>query len=510
MTIKTTKNPKTTRIPFTKRLSSHLAAWVVIVAVGLGMLFSALQISLDYFAAQREFDERTLQFLNTMREPAAQAVYQLDPVLAAEVVRGLINYTPIQSVRLVDDTDQVLAQYAREPTKSRWRWGSDLIFGEELYYNVSLELESEGNKLFGMLEVTIDTYLLATGFMARSTTDLIVALTRNLLLAAIIFVLFHSLVTSPLKIMASTLLTIDPIKPEKTQLQCPPGHHEDELGQLVISTNHLLYSIDSKSIERERMLAEMETAKQAAEAANIAKSQFIAKMSHELRTPLNAIIGYSELLQEELPEMEPDEVITDLKNIHRSGVYLLSMVNDVLDISRIETGHVELHLQSFDIRQAVLEMLSTVKPWVDRNGNTLLCQCNENLGTMYADLGRVRQSLLNLLSNACKYTHQGTIHFEIVRETVPTGDCLQFKITDTGIGMSPEQQALVFEAFTQADNSSTRAFDGSGLGLTITKSFAEMMGGSISVDSVLGQGSTFILRLPATAVLDESVLVHTA
>lgn len=247
--------------------------------------------------------------------------------------------------------------------------------------------------------------------------------------------------------------------------------------------------------------AEMYKAKEAAEAASLAKSQFLANMSHELRTPLNAIIGYSEILQEEALDLGEKIFVSDLERIHNAGKLLLTLINDILDLSKIEAGHAELDLETFDVSEVVQNVARTVEPLFVPNSNRLNVECPNNIGKLYSDQTKLTQILFNLLSNAAKFTEKGTITLSVERiknnENSGASEKLIFKCTDTGIGITPEQLQKLFRPFTQADASTTRKYGGTGLGLAIAQKYSQMLGGEITVNSELGKGSTFTLRLPA-------------
>lgn len=239
-------------------------------------------------------------------------------------------------------------------------------------------------------------------------------------------------------------------------------------------------------------------AREAAETANTAKSQFLANMSHELRTPLNAIIGYSEILEEEAADAGQDAFIPDLQKVRTSGKHLLSLINDVLDLSKIEAGKMDVFAETFQLRDIIEEVATTIQPLAARNSNKLEISAAGDPGTMHTDMVKVRQILLNLLSNACKFTEKGTIGLQVQRTVEQGVPKIVFRVSDSGIGMTDAQIAKLFEAFTQAESSTARHYGGTGLGLALTRRFCQMLGGDVAVESNRGRGSTFIVRIPET------------
>ncbi|MBI3439826.1 MAG: response regulator [Proteobacteria bacterium] len=281
-------------------------------------------------------------------------------------------------------------------------------------------------------------------------------------------------------------------------------HHPFDEAAVGIDEMHerlegLIAEMDVRDAVLAQTLASLRTAREAADAANVSKSQFLASMSHELRTPLNAIIGYSEILREEAEADGRASDIADIERVLSSARQLLHLINDILDLSKIEAGRMEVSASDFDVRALIEEAAAIVRPVAEKGGNTIRVELAGALGAAHTDAFKLNQCVLNLLANAAKFTRDGEIAVRARRDHTGAGDWLEIAVCDTGIGMSEEQMSRLFNAFVQADASTARRFGGTGLGLAITRSTIELLGGDVRVESATGKGSTFTLRIPAIA-----------
>lgn len=452
---------------------------------------------------QQESVQQALGLAETLAANSSSWVLASDVVGLSEILNNQMRYPGLEYALVISMRGQVLAH-----TDAQWigHYLSDdisrslfsdespvllktqLLFQNSEFLDVAAPITS-GDSTIGWVKVGIST---------RKTMQNLQVVTRDGLiytvLAILVGVLFAIWMAKELtKGLKNLMLIIEQVKLGERQIQADESRI-DEIGYLAKGFNAMLRAI-KESDEK------MREAKRVAEAANLAKSQFIANMSHELRTPLNAVIGYSEMLQEEYEELTAEEILDDLHKINASGKHLLSLINDVLDLSKIESGKMEIFNETFDILKMMQDVLVTVDVLIKRKQNCLVFQPNDNLGLMFGDLTKIRQVLLNLLSNAAKFTENGTITLTIDLFEKQEQSWVNFTIQDTGIGIAPAQQQHLFQAFQQVDGSTTRKYGGTGLGLVISKRLIEMMGGTICLQSDLGQGTKFVVSLPTKTVI---------
>ncbi|MEM8610815.1 MAG: ATP-binding protein [Cyanobacteria bacterium P01_H01_bin.105] len=371
--------------------------------------------------------------------------------------------------------------YAGEPVIGVYRW----LDGQSL----ALLAEINQQEAFAPARVLARNILLI-GFVAT-----------GLLLSGIY--LLSRRITQPIAAITDAAIQL-----ESGQLdQTIPIVSEDEIGFLAQTFNHMaqqlqesIAALETNNQELESRVkertAELVEAKEAAESATRTKSTFLANMSHELRTPLNSIIGYSEILQEEAEISGDESTVPDLRKIQGSSKHLLNLINSILDLSKIEAGRMELELEPINIADLAQDVVDTMHPVAESKFNTVVLENLTTVNLIESDLAKLRQCLLNLLSNANKFTEEGQLTLTIKTISYQTESYLEFVVADTGIGMKKDQLDKIFEAFTQADTSSTRRYGGTGLGLTITREFIRMLGGSISAQSEVGKGSKFTILLP--------------
>ncbi|MBX2864598.1 MAG: HAMP domain-containing protein [Leptolyngbyaceae cyanobacterium MAG.088] len=371
--------------------------------------------------------------------------------------------------------------YTEEPVIGVYRW----LDGQ------SLALIAEINQK----EAFVPARLLARNIL------LIGAIATGLLLSGIYLLSRH--ITKPIAAITEAAMQLENGELEQSIAVVS----QDEIGLLAQTFNRMTQQLkesfaaletsnqELESRVKERT-AELEEAKDAAESATRTKSSFLANMSHELRTPLNSIIGYSEILQEEAEIDGNEGIVPDLLKIQGSSKHLLNLINSILDLSKIEAGRMEVHLESVSVVELAQDVIDTIHPVAETKHNNVLLENESTVDVIESDQGKLRQCLLNLLSNANKFTEEGQLTLTIRTVDYQTENYLEFTVADTGVGMEKDQLAKIFEAFTQADNSSTRRYGGTGLGLTITREFIHMLGGTVSAQSEVDKGSKFTILIP--------------
>lgn len=468
-------------------------------------------------------------------------IYLLEPVLSSTdqviaVLIGEINLDTVQdfihntlfgqngNMYLLDDNGSIIAQLGAPTVNNKTPYGGAL-----------LEQTKRTRAGFFSATSTTTNEQFAVGFAKIPSLDWIIVTEQpqseledqlwtlflsqlswgiiGLTVAIVVGVTLSRWVSKPVNMLveATSLLIQNNLK---GSIPFAPPHAPNEIQQLAATmsmltngfrksqdiVNSLNTSLQQKIEKATQQLrdtnAHLEVALAQAEQASRAKGSFLANMSHELRTPMNAIIGYAEILEEEVDARGLQDLLPDIKKIQFSSRHLLALISDVLDLSKIEAGKMELHIEKFSIAKMVDEIVSSNQALIEKNRNTLQVKCPGDIGDMHADITKVRQILLNVLSNATKFTQNGTITLSISPQLLNNENFVSFKVQDTGIGMTPEQISKLFQEFTQADSSTTKKFGGTGLGLALSRKFTRMMGGEIDVASNHGKGSTFTINIP--------------
>ncbi|HEX5422609.1 MAG TPA: ATP-binding protein [Candidatus Acidoferrales bacterium] len=446
---------------------------------------------------------------------ATSATAALSALKAKEDIVAAVLYSP---------SGKIFAQYTR-PNVSHPDLPTDILQDNasrfrgkylEVFRKVSLNGDPVGTLL-------LQSDMSQWSLRARSyATFLLLFMLGSVFLALLLASRLQNLISRPILRLEDTMRVVSTKKNYEVRAL---KFYDDEIGRLIDGFNTMLaeiqqgdsalqnandqlqsrtHELEGEITHRKKAQEELLSAKRAAEDASRAKSAFLANMSHELRTPLNAIIGYSEMIQEEIQESGRIQNVQDVQKIESAGKHLLALINDVLDLSKIEAGKMALHVESFEPAAMVQELVATLQPAIAKNSNRIELQLSDDLGMMRSDITKTRQILANLLSNAAKFTDHGRISLNVDRTEADGQQCIRFRVRDTGIGISAEQQQNLFKEFAQADVSIARKYGGTGLGLAISHRFSQLMGGHMSVESEPGEGSLFTVVLPAQISAEDS------
>jgi signal transduction histidine kinase/CheY-like chemotaxis protein len=487
---------------FRSLTSKLLAVYLPLVLLSLITLF-ALQ-GIDFYYRQRAQLIGDLQQIALIQtQAAATAIWELDISRLKSAATEIDRLDNIQGFRIEDETGAVLAESGDPdlPVES-----PDFLITRPIVYSRGTSKET-----LGTLTVTGDSGYIWRDLKTQIQSILLSLVVLLLALVGATLLAIRIVIGRPIKLLHQSIAEAR----NEGVARKVEWHGHDELARVVSAYNDLLdaqkvseaeirqyqdnleQQVNERTEELRKVVQEVEQAREEADVANQTKSKFLASMSHELRTPMNAILGYSEMLIEEAEDAEQEDFIPDLKKINQAGTHLLALINDVLDLSKIESGKMEAFPEEINLNSLIDEVTATAHPLLEKNGNQLVVERGENLGNAFQDITKLRQILLNLMSNAAKFTHKGTVTLHANRLTKETGDWLTLAVSDTGIGIAKEKLDHVFDEFSQADDTTTRDYGGTGLGLAISRRFCKLLGGGLSVHSELGKGSTFTARVPA-------------
>jgi signal transduction histidine kinase len=484
-------------LPLSKKIQG-----IVIIATTLALILSCSAfIGVGWYSLRNSVKLDALGLADAIGNNCTAALLFRDRTSAHEIISALGSDSRIMEAALYQQDGTIFTSYHpkdRPAFKTFPAYQSQTVYFQNDSLIVFRDIIMDHERIGGIcIRISLDSLY---SLLIRVAIISILITGGVLLLTYFLASRLQNIVSKPVLDLARTVKSISKQKNYRIRALKTA---QDEVGDLIDGFNEMLEQIQKRDSDLDQhgknlgsINDQLSIAINKAEQASKAKSDFLAKMSHEFRTPLNAIIGYSELLKEEMEGSKEQYYLPDLDRIHHAARHLLTLINDVLDISKIESGKMELYLETFDVRQLTREVLSTTQAMVEKNGNELIVSYGTGLTRMTSDPVKLRQTLLNLIGNSGKFTKNGRVELHVSQVVNNGSDWLRFQVKDTGIGISPENQKILFQAFTQADSSTARKYGGTGLGLAITQRFVEIMEGRITVESVLGQGSTFELQIP--------------
>lgn len=461
---------------------------MTVLSIALALFISTTAfVSFQIFSLDREIERHHKVIAEVVANNLSAAVVFQDYTTVGENIDAL-KFTPAVVQASVSTLEEGDIDFTKTFSKGDEEEGNS-FFSEQKNISVPIKVSDE---IVGELEIVISLASFRADFLRICFLGVASAL--FIALAAYFFVRRMALKTvRPLSILQ---LAMDDFRADGGQTDLIDVKGFDEIRQLSQSFNQMSGEVKARDEQLRRLVLQIGEARDQAEQASMAKTQFLANMSHELRTPLNAIINYSEMVEEDLESMELAGPLEDMHKIRNAGKHLLRLINEILDLSKIEAGKMDLDIHEFNVRTIVTETINTIKPIADRNRNSITLEFDATIAEALSDSYKIRQCLMNLVANACKFTEDGEIKLIVAPVTNSLGDCIQFSVCDSGIGMSEEQVSKLYDAFVQADASTTRRYGGTGLGLTITRRLVELLNGDITIESELGKGSTFTITLP--------------
>ena len=510
------------------KIAHRQLGFTIAVALIFGIVYGATQIILDLQDQRHRVSAEVASAVDSVRRSAGNGLWELNVDLAKSIIEGLVGYSYISSSRITTTSGLELARYHRQVQPEYLRFAADVLFGPVHDEVHKISFVDRGKLVpVGTLIVTVDPWTAFDQFIRRCSITMVGGIVKSILLSVVLHWLFLITTTKPLASLTGQIASVDPVARDTPPISVPPVHERDELGQIARVVNQQVKSIrdtirrlenaeaelskTNKTLEdrvrtrtedltreiEERISAEskLRIAVETADRLANVRAQFLANMSHDLRTPLNAIIGFSGAIMNSRLSDDPRTVREYLGHIEGAGRDLLALVNDILDLSRIDSGCIQVEYSAFDLNQLVGEIGSLLSPVVEKHQNTWTFSRLEGAATVTSDRVRLKQVLTNLISNAAKFTHDGDIQVTVAG-TAGDPSSVSIQVRDTGMGIGPDVLPTIFDRYRQGDAHVVNAEAGSGLGLMIVRSLCDTMEWAIDVTSELGRGTCFTLTIP--------------